>query len=149
MAAMDAPLSLRRRHLLAALAGTTVLGGCADLGEDRTKARVRFLNAADAAGYPALDLRVEGTVRQGSVAYGDDSPYIDIAPDEADCTISNAGSPTALLTFTPTLSRDVHYALLAFGGTGALRQLLVAENVDDAIEFADDLVAGVARLRRR
>ncbi len=119
-----------RRQVIAAVAGTTVLAGCADLGEDRTKARVRLVNAADATGYPALDMRVETGVLQGNVAYGQNGAYSEVAPDDTqNSTITNAGSPSALVTFSPTLTRDKHYSVLAYGGTGALRHLVIEETV--------------------
>lgn len=104
-----------------------LLGACGGTLDDRTKAQVRLVNASD--GYAALDFSVEGSLRQGSVAYGQSGSYVEIDPGNTSSTISATGSPTALLTFTPSLRKENHYTVLAFGGTGALRQLLLDENV--------------------
>lgn len=116
------PLSWLVLLLVAAL-----LGACGGILDDRTKAQVRLVNASD--GYAALDFVVEGSLRQGSVAYGQSGSYVGIDPGNTSSTISATGSPTALLTFTPSLRKENHYTVLAFGGTGALRQLLLDENV--------------------
>lgn len=114
--------------LLMAAALASVLAACGGGGDDRTKAQVRLVHAADAAAYPALQLTVDGTVRQGDIAYGQTAAYAEIDPDRTTSTISAAGSPTALLNFTPAVARNRHYTVLAFGGAGTLRQLLVDEN---------------------
>ncbi|MCW5636370.1 MAG: DUF4397 domain-containing protein [Rubrivivax sp.] len=111
-------------HCLA-LVVALALGACGG-GVDRTKAQVRLVNASD--GYPALDFIVEGSLRQGGVAYGGSAGYAEVDTEDNDTTIAATGSPTALLSFTPSLARNRHYSVLAFGGTGALRQLVVEEN---------------------
>lgn len=100
-------------------------------GADRTKARVRLVNAADAAGYPSLELSVDGQVRAAAVSYGNSASYAEVDPDKTASSISASGSATALLSFTPSLSKNRHYTVLAFGGAGALRQLLIDENLGD------------------
>lgn len=119
-------------RLLAALVVSLAAGwlaACGGGGDDRTKAQVRLVHAADAQAYPALELTVDGTLRHGNVAYGQTAAYADIDPDKTTSAISAAGSPTALLNFTPSVARNRHYTVLAFGGAGTLRQLLVDENL--------------------
>ena len=123
---------MKRRNLLlgaATLPVTGWLAGCG--GADVTKAQVRLVNAADVQGYPSLDMGVDGALRQGNVAYGGSAAYVEVDPDKALTTISATGSPTALLTFTPSVAKDKHYTVLAFGGVGTLRQLLIDENVGE------------------
>lgn len=116
---------------VALLALALVFTGCGGGGSDRTKAQVRLVNAADAAGYPALDLTVDGVLRQGSVGYGQTASYAEVDPDKTSSTLSVPGSATALLSFTPSMSRNRHYTVLAFGAAGSLRQLLVDENLGE------------------
>lgn len=115
--------------VVAAALAAALLAACGGGGEDRTKAQVRLVHAADAQAYPALQLTVDGTLRQGNVAYGQTAAYAEVDPDKTTSAISAAGSPTALLTFTPSLTRNRHYTVLAFGGAGTLRQLVVDENL--------------------
>ena len=114
---------MKRRTLLlgaATLPATGWLTGCGG-GDDVTKAQVRLVNAADVLGYPSLDMRVDGALRQGDVAYGGSAAYVEVDPDKALTTISATGSPTALLTFTPSVTEKKHYTVLAFGGSGGAR----------------------------
>jgi hypothetical protein len=107
----------------------TILGlvACGDAGTtDRTKAQVRLVNAT--GGYALLDLREEGTLRQGSVGYAGAVDYVGVEPDPGDLAIHAAGSPTALATLQPALAENKHYSLLAFGGVGALAQVLLDDN---------------------
>ncbi|MDE2080520.1 MAG: DUF4397 domain-containing protein [Burkholderiales bacterium] len=123
-------IKFRSLHALAALAAlgwlTLLLGGCGG-GADRTKAQLRLVDAS--TGYSALDLVVHGQVRQGGVAYAANAGYVAIDPGNADTTLNSAGSPTALLTFTPALAKNRHYTLLAYGNAGALAQVLLDEDV--------------------
>ncbi|MBI5718307.1 MAG: DUF4397 domain-containing protein [Burkholderiales bacterium] len=125
---MFRPLTTLARWLLWALVWSTAaaLSGCYVAPDDRTKARVRLVNAT--RDYASLDLRVDGSLRQGAVAYGGNASYVEVDPDNSDSTISTAGSATALLSFTPTVSKNQAYAVLAFGKAGALRELLLDEN---------------------
>jgi hypothetical protein len=121
-------LAVRRALIgLAFAAGALALAACGG-GSDRTKAQVRLVNAADPAGYPSLEFGVDGATRQSGVAYGQTAAYVEVDPDKRDSTISATGSPTALLTFTPSVARNRHYTVLAFGSAGTLRQLLIDDN---------------------
>lgn len=103
------------------------LVACGDAGTtDRTKAQVRLVNAS--GGYPLLDLREDGDLRQGGVAYAGNSEYVGVEPDPEDLAIHAAGSPTALATLQPSLAKNKHYTLLAYGSAGVLKQLLLDDN---------------------
>lgn len=110
--------------LAAAALGLAACGA----GNDRTKAKFRLVNASS---YTALDLRVEDGLRQGAVGYGRTADYIDVAPAEADTAITVAGSATSLLAFTPLLEKDRYFTVLAYGGEGALKQLLLPDNTQE------------------
>jgi hypothetical protein len=112
--------------MAALLALGALLGACGG-GADRTKAQVRLVNAS--AGYSQLDLQVDGQLRQGQVPYGGSDGYVEIDPGKASSSITSAGSATTLLSFTPALSEKKYYSVLAFGAAGALRQMLLDENI--------------------
>ena len=112
---------------IAAWATTALMLTACGGGEDRTKAQVRLVNAS--SGYPSLDLIVDGQGRQAAVAYGATESYIEIDPGKTASNINSAGSSTALLSFTPSLSKSNHYTLLAWGVQGALKQLQLDEDL--------------------
>jgi hypothetical protein len=117
---------LRLVLLVLAAAAAAVLAGCYKAPEDRSKAQLRLINASD--GYAALDLSVDGSVKQAGVPYGGTSTYAEVDPDRTTSLINATGSATALVSFTPTLARNSHYAALAFGRAGSLRELTLDEN---------------------
>lgn len=123
------PERLFRRLLLAfgllALAAAT---GCYTAPDDRTKARLRLINASE--GYATLDLELGGKRVQSGVAYGGSAGYADVDPDQTTSALYAGGSASALLNFTSALTRDKHHAVLAFGRAGSLRQLALDENQD-------------------
>ncbi|MBP6765927.1 MAG: DUF4397 domain-containing protein [Rubrivivax sp.] len=110
------------------LAAAMALSACGG-DNDRTKAKLRLVNAS--SGYPSLDLRVEDTLTQGAVSYGNTASYVQVAPGEADSAIAVTGSATALLSFTPAMSKDRYYSLLAYGGQGTLKHLLLDDNAGE------------------
>jgi len=114
-----APLFLATALLVAACGG----------GTDRNKAQVRLVNAS--GGYTELGLRVDSQTRQGTVGYGATASYVEVDPDETETEITAAGSPTPLLSFTPSVSKDRYYTVLAHGEAGALRQVLLDDNVSE------------------
>ena len=116
------------RRMIMLTAAALLLAACGG-GTDRTKAQLRLVHASD--GYPALDLRVDGQLRQGAVAYGGSAAYAEIDPGQADTEITRSASTTPLLSFTPAVSRNRYYTLLAFGAEGALRQLLIDDNLGE------------------
>lgn len=126
---MFKPLARRLTRLLVwSLAGSMLaaLTGCYVAPDDRTKARVRLVNAT--RDYVSLDLRVDGSLSQGAVAYGASAGYAEVDPDRSSSTITTAGSATSLLSFTPAVGKNKAYTVLAFGKAGALREVLLDEN---------------------
>ena len=118
------------RWITALATAALLLAACGGSDDnDRTKAKLRLVNASSA--YAELDLFVEDALRQGSVAYGNTASYVEVDPSEADSKITRSGSTTALLSFTPGMERNKHYTVLAYGAEGALRQMLVDDNVGE------------------
>jgi hypothetical protein len=120
---------MRKPWMAWLLTAAVALTACGGGNNDRTKAKLRLVNAS--SGYTSLDLRVDDTLAQGAVAYGHSASYTEVAPGNADSTITVAGSATALLAFKPALSKDRHYTLLAYGGQGALKQVLLDDNAGE------------------
>ena len=114
---------MRILAVLALLAVAASGGGCGGGGTDRTKTQLRLVNAS--AGYEQLDLRTDQVVRQGGVVYGESAAYATVDPNFDDLTVHATGSPTTLLSSRPSLARDKHYTLLAYGNAGALQQQLL------------------------
>lgn len=115
----------KTRITLLLLATTLIVAACGG-DTDRTKAQVRLLNAS--GGYAQLDMRIDNEVRQGGIAYGQTSSYVEVDPDKTETTLTNAGSPTPLVTFTPSLGKRAYYTVLAYGDAGALRHLVLDDN---------------------
>ena len=104
----------------------TMLAGCGG-GEDRTKAKLRLVNAS---AYSALDLIVDDERRFSAVPYGDSARYAEIDPKNTESDIRRAGASTPLLRFTPSLSKNQSYTVLAYGAEGALRSQVLDDNTD-------------------
>ncbi|HOL37734.1 MAG TPA: DUF4397 domain-containing protein [Rubrivivax sp.] len=121
MAALVAPLVAT--IMLAAL---VLLAGCGGGGADRTKAHVRLVNAS--GGYARLDVQQGGAVRQSALTYGQSADYADFDRGRSDVTLRATGSASALATLQPTLDKDRHYTLLAYGSAGALAQVLLDDD---------------------
>jgi Domain of unknown function (DUF4397) len=122
---MKSKLAFKGRTALVVVWLALVLAACGG-GIDRTKARVRLVNAT--AAYEKLDLGVDGSTRQNGVGYGGTAGYVDIEPSKTASTLSQPGSAASLLSFTPDVSKDKYYSVLAYGALGALKQVLLDDN---------------------
>lgn len=107
-----------------AVAALALVSGCGG-GADRTKALVRLVNAS--TGYSQLEMRVDDQLRQGGVAYGGSAGYAETDPGKP-FTVTSPSSPTALLSFTPSVSAKKYYSLLAYGRAGGLKQVMLDDN---------------------
>lgn len=110
------------------LALALLLAACGG-GEDRSKAQLRLVNAS--SGYAALDLVVDDDRLQADVAYGQTTGYVEVDPDNADTEVTRPGSSTALATSTPSVSETNRYTLVAYGGEGSLKTVLLDDNADE------------------
>jgi hypothetical protein len=115
------------RWVVAVLGCALLLAACGG-GADRTKARVRLVNAS---AYAGLDLTVDDTRRFSTVAYGGSAEFVEVSPSNTVSSISSAGSATSLLSFTPSLAKDKAYSVLAYGAQGSLAQVLLDENSNE------------------
>lgn len=122
--------SFARLLLLLAAVASLALAACGDADTtDRKKAQVRLVNAS--VGYAALDLREEGELRQGGVAYASSASYGQVDPTPDELSVHAAGSSTVLVSIQPKLDKNRHYTLLAFGNAGALRTELLDDQVGE------------------
>ena len=119
---------MQRRTILASGLAAAFASACGG-GADATKALVRLVNAS--AGYAALDLTVDDTRRQSSVAYGESASYAEVDPKHTSTVVSQPSSASALVSLTPTLSKEDHYSLLAYGNEGELAVLVLDENAGE------------------
>jgi hypothetical protein len=108
--------------LALATLGLVACGG----GTDKTKAQVRLVNAS--LDYSSLQLGVDGTLRQSGLGYGSTADYTEVDPGKAATIISQTGSATSLLSFTPSVSKGDYFTLLAYGALGALKQVQLDDN---------------------
>ena len=122
---------MKKRTLLGLMAGlplTGVLSACG--GNNSGSAKVRLLNASP--GYSSLDLYVDDTKRCSDVAYGSVSGYADCDSGSFSTALTVAGSSTEVVTTSRTYSKDTHYTVVAYGWAGALKSMLITEEVDAA-----------------
>lgn len=110
---------------LAGLVGLSGLAGCGG-GEDLSQARVRLVNASQAV--DALDLVVDNRRVHTAVAYGESPRYAGVDTDDPELRVARSGSPAALVTLRPSLSAGDRYTVVAYGGDGAVRAVLLDDN---------------------
>lgn len=119
------------RYLRAAAAvawlAVAVLAGCGG-SSDGDSAQLRLLNAS--TGYTSLDLYVDDEKKNSAIAYGATGGYVDVSTDSITTALKSAGGSTTLSSASRTLSGDTHYAIVAYGWSGALKTALIEENVE-------------------
>ncbi len=107
------------------LAAGALLAACGG-GADTTKAQIRLVNAS--GGYAALDMSIDDSRRFTGVAYGASASYVEADPAKMATTISRPGAATALVSLTPAVSKNKSFTVLAYGGEGALKTLVLDDN---------------------
>lgn len=135
---------IRRAALAAALglAGLLTACGGGSSGGSSDTAHVRMLNAS--SGYPALNLYVAGTKTATAVGYGQASDYADVASGSVTTSLTNSTSTAALTTATRTASGGNHYAVVAYGSSGGLKSIFLAE--ETAAAAANQTTLGIFNL---
>jgi hypothetical protein len=121
-------MNIRRVMVMVAVCAAALWQGACGGGTDRSKAQLRLVNASN--DYPTLEFYVDGQLVQGQVGYGGAASYQNVDPDKsASSSISQPSSATAVLSFGLSVSKNKYYTLLADGGLGSLKQLLLDDNV--------------------
>ena len=124
---------------LAAAAAAIGLTGCGSgSGDSSGNASVRVANAT--LSHPSLDLLVNSAATAKATAADSVSAYV--APPSGTVTfqLNDAGAATSLATSTPTLAGGGHYTLVAYESGGAVKTLVIGEDIVAP-------AAGVATLR--
>jgi hypothetical protein len=119
------------RRIAALLVAALLFTACYN-GADRSKAHVRLVNASN--GYASLDLRLQDLLAQSTAGYGTATDYSEADPSATAATLASAGAATTLATFTTNLSRDKYFTVLAYGSAGALKQVVLDDNLDTPAE---------------
>jgi Domain of unknown function (DUF4397) len=114
------------RRIALFLFATALLAACYN-GSDRSKAQVRLVNAS--YGHASLDLRLQDVLAQSVAGYGSATGYSEADPNATAATLASAGAATTLASFTTSLGRDKYFTVLAYGSAGALKQVVLDDNV--------------------
>lgn len=105
------------------------LAGCGGNAENNAdNASLRLLNAS--VGYASLDLALGTTSANSAIASGEVGAYASAVTTGVSTVISTNG--LALSSISRTLSAGKHYTLVAYGPAGALKTVLVGEDVTAA-----------------
>jgi hypothetical protein len=121
-------MNVRRVMVMAVVCAAALWQVACGGGTDRTKAQVRLVNAS--IDYKTLEFSVDGQLVQGQVGYGGAASYQNVDPDKSgSSSIAQPSSATAVLSFALSVSKNKSYTLLAHGGLGGLKQLLLDDNV--------------------
>lgn len=107
--------------MLAGLALTACGGG----GGSGT-ASVRVVNAT--LSHPSVNLLVSASPAASGVAADTVSSYIGIPSGSPMLQVNDTASGTSLATTTPSLSGDLHYAVVAFENAGTVRTAVIGED---------------------
>ena len=109
------------------LAGVGLLTACGGSSNSSSgNANVRLINAA--SGYASLDLALDTKTVNTAVLFGGVGSYNGASSSGVATVITNTGSTAALSTVTRTLTKDAHYALIAYGSPGALLTRVIQED---------------------
>ena len=116
----------KRLAAMAMWAGVAMLAACGS-SSSNGPASLRMVNAS--SGYPSLDLLIDAVAANTAVTLGSVGSYANAASSGVSTVVTNTGSTAALSTASRTLTKDVHYTLVAYGSSGALKTALIQENV--------------------
>mgnify|MGYP003353074679 FL=1 len=111
------------------LASAALLSACGS-GDDDNTTQMRLLNAS--VGYSALGMEVDDVTINSSIAYANVGSYGSVDVAETGTEVISSGVGTTLASSTPSLAKDSHYTLIAYGWAGSLKTTLLQEDQDAA-----------------
>ena len=123
-------LGMRQRRWMMGCAGAALvlLAGCGSSSSSGSDtASVRLLNAS--TGYPSLDLALGTTATNTAITPGAAGSYANVATSGVSTVITATGSSAALSSISRTFTKGTHYTLAAYGQAGALKTVIIAEEV--------------------
>jgi hypothetical protein len=100
-------------------------GGKSDSSGD--SASLRLANAT--INHPSLDLLVNSNVAASATALNTVSAYVAPASGSNTLQLNDAGGATALATTVPTLTAGAHYTMVAYESGGAVKTVILSEDV--------------------
>ena len=121
-------MAQRRWMLGCAGAALVLLAGCGSSGSSGSDtASVRLLNAS--TGYPSLDLALGTIATNTAITPGAAGSYANVATSGVSTVITATGSTAALSSISRSFTKATHYTLAAYGQAGALKTVIIAEEV--------------------
>ena len=111
------------------MAGLIVLGlqACGGGGSDSTgSAAVRVINATQS--HPSIDLLAGSTTLIAATALDTASAVVAQTAGSISFQANDAGGSTALVTATSAIGKDLHYSVLAYEASGAVKLALIGED---------------------
>lgn len=107
------------------LASAALLSACGGGGGSGDNTDVRLLNAS--VGYANLDLSVNSTKVNSSVAYGSVGSYGSVSTGSTASLLLDSSNGSTLLSWTPTLAGNSKSTIIAYGAAGSVKQTLLQE----------------------
>lgn len=108
------------------VAGAALLAACGGGSDSDSKTQMRLLNAS--VGYASLDMAVNSTTVNKSVAYASVGSYADVSTSSTGTEVQSSTVGSTVASTTPTLAAGSQYTLIAYGSAGAVRTTLLQEN---------------------
>ena len=105
---------------------SAVLAGCGSGGDSSDAGSVRVINAT--LTHPSLDLLQNASLAVSATKTDTVSDYADVPAGSPTLQFNDAGSSTALLTTSATITGGQHYALVAYESGGVVRTNVLTED---------------------
>ena len=103
-----------------------VLAGCGGKGDSSDAGSLRLINATRT--HASLDLYQNSSLAMSATQVDTVSGYADVTVGSPALQLNDAGSSTALLSTSTTITSGQHYALLAYESGGALKTAVLTED---------------------
>jgi hypothetical protein len=103
-----------------------VLAGCGGSGDSSDAGSVRLINAT--LTHPSLDLYQNSSVALSATQVDTVSSYANVPTGSPTFQLNDAGSSTALVTTSATITSGQHYTLLAYESGGSIKTNVLTED---------------------
>lgn len=102
------------------------LAACGGGGNDASTGLVRVVNTTQ--NHASVDLLTNSTVVVPGTAKDNASTYAGVAAGSPTLQVNDAGTATALTTIAPTVSGNLHYAVIVYESNGLTRAAVLGED---------------------